>query len=88
MVTRSADPAEDGVVMLVVNAARKDADFAHLAAALPPDVRLLRAGHRALIALQGPQAAPVLARHCADAGGTTARVRVHWFRLSASLRPE
>jgi aminomethyltransferase len=67
MVTRSADPAEDGVVMLVVNAASKDADFAHLAAALPPDVRLLRAGHRALIALQGPQAAPVLARHCADA---------------------
>ncbi len=67
MVTRSADPTEDGVLMLVVNAARKDADFAHLAAALPAGVRLLRADHRALIALQGPQAAPVLARHCADA---------------------
>ena len=35
MVTRSADPAEDGVLMLVVNAARKEADFAHLAARLP-----------------------------------------------------
>src|SRR5215831_14686891 len=30
MVTRSADPAEDGVLMLVANASRKEADFAHL----------------------------------------------------------
>src|SRR5262245_53823324 len=30
MVTRSADPDEDGVLMLVVNAAGKDADYAHL----------------------------------------------------------
>ena len=66
MVTRSADPAEDGVLMLIVNAGCKDADFAHVAAALPPGIRLLRADHRALIALQGPSAAPVLARHCAD----------------------
>src|SRR5215211_6342654 len=35
MVTRSSDPAEDGVLMLVVNAARKEADFAHFAAELP-----------------------------------------------------
>jgi aminomethyltransferase len=67
MVTRSADPGEDGVLMLVVNAACKDADYAHIAAALPADVRLIRADHRALIALQGPQAAAVLARHCAGA---------------------
>ena len=66
MVTRSADPSEDGALMLVVNAARKDADFAHLAASLPRAVRLLRAEHRALIALQGPQASTVLARHCAE----------------------
>jgi aminomethyltransferase len=63
MVTRSADAAEDGVLMLVVNASRKLADFAHIAAHLPADVRLLRADHRALLALQGPKAADVLARH-------------------------
>jgi aminomethyltransferase len=63
MVTRSSDPAEDGVLMLVVNAARKDADFAHLAAELPAGVRLLRADHRALIAVQGPLAAEVVGRH-------------------------
>jgi aminomethyltransferase len=64
MVTRSADPVEDGVLMLVVNAGCKQADFAHLESALPSTVRLLRADHRALIALQGPQAAHVVARHC------------------------
>jgi len=65
MVTRSADPAEDGVLMVVVNAARKEADYALLRAALPAAVRLVRADHRALIALQGPLAARVLVRHCA-----------------------
>jgi aminomethyltransferase len=69
MVTRSADPDEDGVVMLIVNAGCKQADFALLAAALPSNVRLLRAEHRALIALQGPLADQVLARHCPDAAG-------------------
>jgi aminomethyltransferase len=68
MVTRSADPGEDGVLMLVVNAACKDADYAHIAAGLPADVRLIRADHRALIALQGPLAAAVLERHCPGAG--------------------
>jgi aminomethyltransferase len=67
MVTRSSDPAEDGVLMLVVNAARKDADFAHLLARLPAGVKLLRADHRALIALQGPQAAEVMVRHAREA---------------------
>lgn len=66
MMTRPADPSEDGVLMLVVNAAFKQADFAHLAAALPASVRLLRADHRALIALQGPLASQVLGRHCAE----------------------
>ena len=69
MVTRSADPTEDGALMLIVNAARKEADYAHLVAHLPAHVRLLRADHRALIALQGPQAAEVLARHVHDAAG-------------------
>lgn len=63
MVTRSAEPDEDGVLMLVVNAARKEADYAHIEAHLPAGVRLIRAHHRALIALQGPKAAEVLARY-------------------------
>ena len=67
MVTRSADPDEDGVLMVIVNAARKDFDYAHLAAGLPAGVRLIRADHRALIALQGPRAAAVLERHCSGA---------------------
>ena len=67
MVTRSGDPAEDGVLMLVVNAARKAADFAHLEAALPANTKLLRAGHRALIAVQGPAAAEVVGRHAREA---------------------
>src|SRR5262245_53999901 len=67
MVTRSGDPAEDGVLMLVVNAARKAADFDHLDAKLPANVKLLRAGHRALIAVQGPAAAEVIGRHARDA---------------------
>ncbi|MCZ7641965.1 MAG: hypothetical protein M5U33_03380 [Pseudorhodoplanes sp.] len=53
MVTRPSDPDEDGVLMLVVNAARKEDDFAHLAARLPGNLRLLRADHRALLAVQG-----------------------------------
>ena len=63
MVTRSADPTEDGALMLIVNAACKTADFAHIEQSLPENVSLLRAPHRALVALQGPQAAAVLARH-------------------------
>jgi aminomethyltransferase len=68
MVTRSSDPAEDGVLMLVVNAARKEDDYAHLTAHLPANVRLLRADHRALVALQGPLAAEVLGRHARTIG--------------------
>src|SRR5688500_10558718 len=67
MVTRSADPAEDGVLFLVVNASMKDADYAHIAARLPAGVRLLRADHRALIAVQGPSAMRAVARHCPEA---------------------
>src|SRR5207245_2874288 len=43
MVTRSADAGEDGALMLIVNAARKDADYAYIAARVRPPVRLLRA---------------------------------------------
>ena len=66
LVTRSADSTEDGALMLVVNSVRKDADFAHLSSQLAAGVRILRADHRALIALQGPMAAEVMARHAPD----------------------
>ncbi len=65
MVTRPVDPAEDGVLMIVVNAGCKDQDFAHLKAHLPSTVKLIIAEHRALLALQGPDSANILARHCA-----------------------
>jgi len=67
MVTRSAEPDEDGVLMLIVNAATKEADYAHLAAKLPPGVRFIRADHRALIAVQGPKAVLAVGRHCPEA---------------------
>jgi len=67
MVARSIDPDEDGALMLVVNASRKEADFALIESALPGNTKLIRAGHRAMIALQGPKAADIMARHCADA---------------------
>jgi aminomethyltransferase len=64
MATRIPNGADDGLV-LVVNAARKDADFAHLAAYLDPAVTIEPRFDRALLALQGPMAAAVLARHVA-----------------------
>lgn len=61
MVTRSIDPAEDGALMLIVNAACKHQDYAHIEARLPAGVKLIRAEHRALLALQGPKAEAALA---------------------------
>ncbi len=52
----------DGGLFLVVNAARKDVDAAHLKLALPESVRLIELPDRALLALQGPLAATVLGR--------------------------
>ena len=43
MVTRSAAADDDGSLMLVVNASRKEVDYAHIAARLPDGVRA-RAG--------------------------------------------
>jgi len=67
MVTRSADPDEDGVLFLVVNASMKEADYANIAAHLPAGIRLIRADHRALVAVQGPMARLAVGRHCPDA---------------------
>jgi len=52
---------------MVVNAGCKDADFAHLRENLPAGVDAKRLDDRALLALQGPDAAAVLARFAADA---------------------
>jgi aminomethyltransferase len=56
-------PTDGGAerLFLVVNAATKTFDFAHIGAALP-DLALTVFTQRALLALQGPQAAAVLAR--------------------------
>ncbi len=59
MVTRDADG--EGI-FLVVNASRKEIDFAHIAERLPGNVSLHDEPGRALIALQGPQAATALSR--------------------------
>jgi aminomethyltransferase len=48
-------------LFLVVNASRKEEDFALVEAALPSGVRLRRLPDRALIALQGPKAAEAVA---------------------------
>lgn len=52
---------------MVLNAARAEADLAHLRANLPDGVRLRVLDNRALLALQGPQAAAVLARLAPEA---------------------
>jgi aminomethyltransferase len=54
-------------LFLVVNAACKAADEAHLRASLSDACEIESLADRALIALQGPQAERVLARLCADA---------------------
>ena len=69
MITRSIAPEDEGRLMLVVNAACKDADYKHMAANLPPDVTLTPVEDRALLALQGPAAALVMAEHCPKAAG-------------------
>jgi len=49
-------------LFLVVNASRRDIDFAHIAANLPSGVQLQPHQDRALLALQGPAAAAVIGR--------------------------
>ena len=64
MVTRLPD---DSGLFVVVNAACRDADFAHIAGALEGRARLEIGGDLALLALQGPRAAAVMARLCPGA---------------------
>jgi aminomethyltransferase len=60
MVTRP--PGAETALRLVVNAARKEVDFALMRQRLPSGVRLTPLPEAALIALQGPVAAATLAR--------------------------
>lgn len=62
-----ARPEEDGRLNIVVNGACKEADYAYLQKHLPEDVRLERHDDKALLALQGPKASAVLAKHCPPA---------------------
>ncbi len=64
MVSRPTGEGEDGTLFLVVNAACKGDDFTHLSAHLPENVKLSVLEDRALLALQGPDAADVLGRFC------------------------
>ena len=64
MVTRER---QDGLLGLVVNASRKAEDYAWLEEHLPAQVKLVRRDGRALVALQGPRAGDVLARHAPEA---------------------
>ncbi len=71
MVTRPPDPAMQDRLFLVVNAACKDADFTLIADRLAGVASLSRAADRALLALQGPAAAKVLARLVPEAATMT-----------------
>lgn len=62
MVSRPPERLGPNCLYLVVNAATKEGDFAHIAEKLGPKARLERLEDRALIALQGPGAADVLCR--------------------------
>ncbi|HHN66727.1 MAG TPA: glycine cleavage system aminomethyltransferase GcvT [Thermopetrobacter sp.] len=56
---------------LVVNASRKEVDYAWIEDHLPAGARLIREDDRALLALQGPKAEAVLARHFPPAADLT-----------------
>src|SRR4029077_1388173 len=62
MVTRPVSAEEDGRLLLVVNAARKDVDVPHMQSRLPSGVTLTLADDRALLALQGPTAKDVMTK--------------------------
>ncbi|MGK2741474.1 glycine cleavage system aminomethyltransferase GcvT [Tepidicaulis sp. LMO-SS28] len=66
MVARPAAPEEAGRLLLVVNAACKEKDYAHIAGRLPGGVTLEPLEDRALLALQGPKAGTVMAAHAPE----------------------
>jgi aminomethyltransferase len=62
MITRAAYKNYEGWLYVVVNASRKEADYAHIAKHLPDGVTLQKGEDMALLALQGPKAVEVLTK--------------------------
>lgn len=64
MVTRNESELHKGVLLLIVNASRKEIDFARIAALTTEykSIRLVPNRHYALLALQGPLAAAILSK--------------------------
>lgn len=58
--------SDDHALVVVVNAGCREQDVAHLRAGLEPGCRVVELAERALLALQGPAAAAVLARLAPD----------------------
>jgi len=56
-------PVTDGRLNIVVNGACKEEDYAYLNERLPEGAKLERFDNRGLLALQGPKASEVLAKH-------------------------
>lgn len=76
MIGRPLRPDRQGMLYIVVNAGTKDGDFALFEKAAGGAARLSRADDRALIAVQGPEAAAVVAEmipEAADLGFMTFR---------------
>jgi aminomethyltransferase len=62
MITRAAYKNHEGWLYVVVNASRKEVDYAHIAKHLPEGVTLQKGEDMALLALQGPKAVEVLTK--------------------------
>ena len=69
MITRSAYAGREGWLYVVVNAARKAHDYAHIAKHLPEGVRFQAGDGMSLLALQGPKAEDALAQHAPELRG-------------------
>jgi aminomethyltransferase len=63
MITRADYKGHEGWLYVVVNAGCKHSDYSHIAKHLPQGVTLKASDNMALLALQGPKAEAVLARH-------------------------
>lgn len=83
MVTRPLLADQQGTLVLVVNAATKDADFAHIESSLAGRATLHRADDRALIALQGPAAEAVM-RSFAPAAADLGFMELSWFEVEGA----
>jgi aminomethyltransferase len=69
MITRLGHPGHEHWLYIVVNAACKDADYAHVKANLPAGVTLRIADDLALIAVQGPEAVAAVASLAPELAG-------------------